>query len=146
MVSFAREGAVLPNNAPHWPLTASEACPVKFKLATASPGFDLPPSKFCTYCKLRLDRDGRHGGRAQREGPNAAPSAATQGAVEHLKTSPLTLRLRSLTLLLIFPVQQVAMQSDFLCDNQNQNGDHRHQSKVCHEYDQAGPKVEVISC
>ena len=81
-----------------------------------------------------------------RQRPNAAPSAATQGAVEHPKTRPLTLRLRSLTLLLIFPVQQVAMQSDFLCDSQNQDGGHRHQSKVCHEYDQAGPKVEVISC
>ena len=79
-----------------------------------------------------------------REGPNAAPSAATQGAAEHPKTCPLVLRLRSLTLLLIFPVQQVAMQSDFLCDNQNQNGDHRHQSKVCHEYDQAGPKAYLI--
>ena len=81
-----------------------------------------------------------------REGPNAAPSAATQGAVEHPKTRPLTLRLRSLTLHLIFPVQQVAMQSDFLCDSQNQDGGHRHQSKVCQKYGQAGPKVEVISC
>ena len=42
MVSFAREGADLPNNAPHYPLTASEPCPVKFKQATTSPGFDLP--------------------------------------------------------------------------------------------------------
>ena len=83
------------------------------------------------------------GQRETREGPNAAPSAATQGAVEHPKTRPLMLRLRSLTLLLIFPV---AMQSDFLCDSQNQDGGHRYQSKSCHEYDQAGPKVEVISC